>query len=183
MEGRLLSLHSNALSPGSKCGALTDGCRKLLIFDALGGSFRQVKLRSRRADCPACGTQRTLPPPSEFDYEEFTNGSMEESNACALALLSKEHRITPSRMLCPVTAVTCRQSFFVILCGSHGRIQLVHALTNLTAVASLLFSYTISPVVYSSFARVVSVVATMLCLGCQTRARISNRFNTRSESV
>jgi adenylyltransferase/sulfurtransferase len=41
---------------------------RLLLFDALGMTFRELKLR-KNPDCPICGTQRTIT--RLIDYEEF----------------------------------------------------------------------------------------------------------------
>eukprot|EP00192_Tetraselmis_astigmatica_P003976 CAMPEP_0117658236 /NCGR_PEP_ID=MMETSP0804-20121206/5758_1 /TAXON_ID=1074897 /ORGANISM="Tetraselmis astigmatica, Strain CCMP880" /LENGTH=465 /DNA_ID=CAMNT_0005464747 /DNA_START=57 /DNA_END=1454 /DNA_ORIENTATION=- len=72
--------------------------KRLLVFDALQGSFRQVKLRPRKADCPACGEQPSVLPPSNFDYETFTQGALNDSAACGLSLLKPDQRISPGEL-------------------------------------------------------------------------------------
>ena len=41
---------------------------RLLLFDALGMKFRELKLR-KNPDCPVCGTHRTIT--KLIDYEQF----------------------------------------------------------------------------------------------------------------
>jgi adenylyltransferase/sulfurtransferase len=43
---------------------------KMLLFDGLNGSFRSIRVRSRRPDCAACGSTPTVQP-DKFDYEAF----------------------------------------------------------------------------------------------------------------
>ena len=48
---------------------------RLLLFDALGMTFRELKLR-KNPDCPICGTQRTIT--RLIDYEQFCGMRGEE---------------------------------------------------------------------------------------------------------
>lgn len=56
--------------------------KQMLIFDALRGSFRNIKLRSRKPECPVCGQTPTLM--ELIDYEQF----------CGSSAADKEHHIT-----------------------------------------------------------------------------------------
>lgn len=42
----------------------------MLLFNGLSGSFRNIRVRSRRVDCEACGDKPTIHP-DVFDYEAF----------------------------------------------------------------------------------------------------------------
>uniref|UniRef100_A0A8C0CGK5 Rhodanese domain-containing protein n=1 Tax=Balaenoptera musculus TaxID=9771 RepID=A0A8C0CGK5_BALMU len=63
----------------------------LLLFDALGGHFRCIRLRRRRPDCAACGERPTVT--DLQDYESFC-GSSATDNCCPIQLLSPEERIS-----------------------------------------------------------------------------------------
>jgi len=64
---------------------------KLLLFDGLNGSFRNIKLREKKKDCAVCGTNPSIK--ILQDYEQFcgTKASDKERN---LALLNRDQRIT-----------------------------------------------------------------------------------------
>ncbi|XP_040836991.1 adenylyltransferase and sulfurtransferase MOCS3 [Ochotona curzoniae] len=63
----------------------------LLLFDALGGHFRCIRLRRRRPDCAACGERPTVT--ALQDYEAFCGASA--TDRCrSLQLLSPEERIS-----------------------------------------------------------------------------------------
>jgi adenylyltransferase/sulfurtransferase len=51
---------------------------RLLLFDALGMKFRELKLK-KNPDCPLCGTNRTVT--KLIDYEEFCGIRGEEAPA------------------------------------------------------------------------------------------------------
>lgn len=63
----------------------------LLLFDALGGQFRCIRLRSRRPDCAACGERPTVA--ALQDYEAFC-GSSATDKCRSLRLLSPEERVS-----------------------------------------------------------------------------------------
>ncbi|XP_058893922.1 adenylyltransferase and sulfurtransferase MOCS3 [Kogia breviceps] len=63
----------------------------LLLFDALGGHFRSIRLRRRRADCAACGERPTVT--DLQDYESFC-GSAATDKCRSLQLLSPDERIS-----------------------------------------------------------------------------------------
>ncbi|KAG8200880.1 hypothetical protein JTE90_015784 [Oedothorax gibbosus] len=67
--------------------------KKLLLLDGLGGRFREIKLRSRVADCNVCGQNPTIT--ELIDYEEFCNLPATDSNA-NVSLLSESDRISCS---------------------------------------------------------------------------------------
>ncbi|XP_032111890.1 adenylyltransferase and sulfurtransferase MOCS3 [Sapajus apella] len=63
----------------------------LLLFDALRGHFRCIRLRSRRLDCAACGERPTVT--DLLDYEAFC-GSSATDKCLSLQLLSPEERVS-----------------------------------------------------------------------------------------
>nr|XP_028684343.1 adenylyltransferase and sulfurtransferase MOCS3 [Macaca mulatta] len=63
----------------------------LLLFDALRGHFRCIRLRSRRLDCAVCGERPTVT--DLLDYEAFC-GSSATDKCRSLQLLSPEERIS-----------------------------------------------------------------------------------------
>uniref|UniRef100_A0A8J8XTG3 Adenylyltransferase and sulfurtransferase MOCS3 n=1 Tax=Callithrix jacchus TaxID=9483 RepID=A0A8J8XTG3_CALJA len=63
----------------------------LLLFDALRGHFRCIRLRSRRLDCAACGERPTVT--DLMDYEAFC-GSSATDKCLSLQLLSPEERVS-----------------------------------------------------------------------------------------
>ncbi|XP_072489654.1 adenylyltransferase and sulfurtransferase MOCS3 [Notamacropus eugenii] len=63
----------------------------LLLFDALGGQFRSIRLRGRRSDCVVCGDQPTVI--RLQDYEAFC-GSSATDKCRRLQLLSQEERVS-----------------------------------------------------------------------------------------
>ncbi|XP_005866249.1 PREDICTED: adenylyltransferase and sulfurtransferase MOCS3 [Myotis brandtii] len=65
----------------------------LLLFDALGGHFRCIRLRSRRPNCAACGERPTVT--DLQDYEAFC-GSSATDKCRSLQLLSPEERVSVS---------------------------------------------------------------------------------------
>ncbi|KAF6088646.1 molybdenum cofactor synthesis 3 [Phyllostomus discolor] len=64
---------------------------QLMLFDALRGRFRCIRLRSRRPDCAACGEQPTVT--DLQDYEAFC-GSSATDKCRSLQLLSPEERVS-----------------------------------------------------------------------------------------
>ncbi|NXK98906.1 MOCS3 sulfurtransferase, partial [Formicarius rufipectus] len=63
----------------------------MLMFDALEGKFRNIKLRPKKPDCPACGDDPTVT--CLQDYEAFCGSSA--TDACrAVRLLPAEDRIS-----------------------------------------------------------------------------------------
>ncbi|XP_020030746.2 adenylyltransferase and sulfurtransferase MOCS3 [Castor canadensis] len=63
----------------------------LLLFDALGGLFRCIRLRGRRLDCAACGERPTVT--DLQDYEDFC-GSSATDKCRSLQLLKPEERVS-----------------------------------------------------------------------------------------
>ncbi|XP_007533155.1 adenylyltransferase and sulfurtransferase MOCS3 [Erinaceus europaeus] len=63
----------------------------LLLFDALKGHFRSIRLRGRRPDCAACGETPTVK--HLLDYEAFC-GSSATDKCRSLQLLSPEERVS-----------------------------------------------------------------------------------------
>ncbi|XP_065176626.1 adenylyltransferase and sulfurtransferase MOCS3-like isoform X2 [Sycon ciliatum] len=65
--------------------------QKLLLFDALGGFFRTVRLRGRKENCAVCGNSPTIT--TLIDYEQFCGASPSDKSK-SLSLLGDEDRIT-----------------------------------------------------------------------------------------
>ncbi|XP_053102702.1 adenylyltransferase and sulfurtransferase MOCS3 [Hemicordylus capensis] len=65
--------------------------RSMLLFDALDGSFRRIKLRPRDPDCALCGDHPTLT--ALQDYEAFC-GSSATDKCRTLHLLHSDERIS-----------------------------------------------------------------------------------------
>ncbi|OXB62017.1 hypothetical protein ASZ78_003188 [Callipepla squamata] len=63
----------------------------MLVFDALEGRFRNIKLRPKKSDCAVCGTNPTVT--CLQDYEAFC-GSSATDKCRTLHLLSSEDRIS-----------------------------------------------------------------------------------------
>ncbi|XP_049637294.1 adenylyltransferase and sulfurtransferase MOCS3 [Suncus etruscus] len=64
---------------------------RMLLFDALAGQFRAIRLRGRRADCAACGERPTVT--ALQDYEAFC-GSAATDKCRSLHLLRPEERVS-----------------------------------------------------------------------------------------
>lgn len=62
---------------------------RLLLFDGLRASFRSVRLRGKRADCPICSDTPTIN--ALIDYEQFC-GLRASDKDTRLELLTPEHR-------------------------------------------------------------------------------------------
>lgn len=45
--------------------------QRMIIFDALGMSFRNVKIRGRNPKCVVCGNNPEITDVSKFDYDAF----------------------------------------------------------------------------------------------------------------
>ena len=54
-------------------GLGTSYAQKMLLVEALSGSFRTIKLRPRRKDCPVCGDSPTIK--ELIDYVQFCGAS------------------------------------------------------------------------------------------------------------
>lgn len=63
---------------------------RLLIFDGAHCTFRNIRLRSKRADCDVCSSSPIIT--SLVDYEQFC-GMRASDKDVALSLLSPEHRM------------------------------------------------------------------------------------------
>ena len=77
----------------------TDGQPSLLVYAALGvPPLRSVKLRKRRASCPACGTEegRKVGKIEDVDYVQFCGGARPDWEALGLKTGDGESRITAS---------------------------------------------------------------------------------------
>jgi hypothetical protein len=70
----------------------------LLVYAALGvPPFRSVKLRKRRAACPACGTEgQRMGKIEEIDYVQFCGGPRSDWETLGLNPGEGESRITAS---------------------------------------------------------------------------------------
>jgi len=79
---------------------LHDGQPSLLVYAALGvPPFRSVKLRKRRASCPACGTEegrKEVGKIEDVDYVQFCGGARPDWEALGLKTGDGESRITAS---------------------------------------------------------------------------------------
>ncbi|KAL2944767.1 Adenylyltransferase and sulfurtransferase MOCS3 [Bienertia sinuspersici] len=64
---------------------------RMLIFDALSGRIRVVKIRGQSPQCEACGEKSAFTPEKfrDFDYEKFTQFSLSTLN-----LISEDSRIS-----------------------------------------------------------------------------------------
>jgi len=70
----------------------------LLVYAALGmPPFRSVKLRKRRATCPACGTEgEKVGKIEDIDYVQFCGGARPDWESLGLDPGDSESRITAS---------------------------------------------------------------------------------------
>lgn len=64
---------------------------RLLLFDGLRSSFRNVRLRNKRDDCQICSAQPTIT--KLLDYEQFCGMRATDKDLC-LDLLTSDQRIT-----------------------------------------------------------------------------------------
>lgn len=74
---------------------------KLLLYDALAGSFTTIKLRGKAAGCIACceGGVITRSSIAAYDYESFTGGQRPNDGPPApLAVLTADQRITAQQL-------------------------------------------------------------------------------------
>ena len=67
--------------------------QKLLLFDALDGTFRNIKLRPKKKDCVVCGENPTVT--KLIDYEQFCGAKATDKDK-GIEVLGNEHRITVS---------------------------------------------------------------------------------------
>jgi adenylyltransferase/sulfurtransferase len=65
--------------------------QQLLLFDALCGSFRTIKLRPRQLQCAVCGDNPSIT--ALIDYELFC-GSRADDKDQSVQLLAPEHRVS-----------------------------------------------------------------------------------------
>lgn len=65
---------------------------RMLLFDGLGGQFREVKIRNKKVDCAACGTNPTINR-ELIDYEKFC-GTPACEQARMQNILTLDERIT-----------------------------------------------------------------------------------------
>jgi sulfur-carrier protein adenylyltransferase/sulfurtransferase len=68
---------------------------RLLLFDALGMKFRELKLK-KNPDCPLCGTNRTIT--KLIDYEEFCGIRGEEAPAAVITVPEMTSRELKQRL-------------------------------------------------------------------------------------
>ena len=75
-----------------------DGQPSLLVYAALGvPPFRSIKLRKRRATCPACGTEgEKVRKIEDIDYVQFCGGPKPDWETLGLNPSDAESRITAS---------------------------------------------------------------------------------------
>ena len=66
--------------------------RRMLLFDALAGSLRTVRLRGRDPACGACGEERSIDVAS-FDYAAFTGAPPHDAGPVAVRLVEGEDRV------------------------------------------------------------------------------------------
>ena len=67
--------------------------RRLVLYDALGGALRTVRLRGRDPACPACGDAPSIDP-ATFDYGGFTGGApAHDAGPAGLRLLTDSDRV------------------------------------------------------------------------------------------
>ncbi|KAK3580380.1 hypothetical protein CHS0354_001496 [Potamilus streckersoni] len=64
--------------------------QKMLLFDALDGSFQTIKLRGRQPQCPVCGDNPSIT--KLIDYEQFCGAKATDKDK-VLELLKPEERI------------------------------------------------------------------------------------------
>lgn len=65
--------------------------QKLLLFDALEGMFRTMKLRGRKSDCEVCGEAPTIT--KLIDYEQFCGAAATDKDE-GIKLLEGDQRVT-----------------------------------------------------------------------------------------
>ncbi|KAJ3274437.1 hypothetical protein HDV01_003041 [Terramyces sp. JEL0728] len=65
--------------------------QKMLLFDGISGSFRQIKIRPRNPKCQACGDQPTIT--ELIDYVQFCGAGAHDKTQ-SLNILDDKHRIT-----------------------------------------------------------------------------------------
>jgi adenylyltransferase/sulfurtransferase len=92
---------------------------RLLLFDALGMRFREVKLR-RNAGCPACGEHRTVT--GLIDYNEFCGVRGEEAPGPAVQVPEIEPRELKARLDrgAPVFILDVREPHEYQICNLGG---------------------------------------------------------------
>ncbi|KAJ1550694.1 hypothetical protein HK405_016097 [Cladochytrium tenue] len=68
---------------------------KLLLLDAMTGSFRAVRLRGRQATCAACGDAPTIQPGAlaDFDYVQFCGAAATDKDPPPLDILGPDERV------------------------------------------------------------------------------------------
>ncbi|XP_070578956.1 adenylyltransferase and sulfurtransferase MOCS3-like [Ptychodera flava] len=63
-------------------------CQKLLMFDGIDGTFRTIKLRSKKSTCVVCGHNPTIT--ELIDYEQFCGASATDKTKSLLLLKTSE---------------------------------------------------------------------------------------------
>ena len=69
---------------------------QLLMYDALLGSFRTIKLRPQQPHCAVCGENPSIK--ELIDYELFC-GSRADDKSCNVSILGKDERMSCSEYL------------------------------------------------------------------------------------
>ena len=69
---------------------------QLLMYDALLGSFRTIKLRPQQPQCAVCGENPSIK--ELIDYELFC-GSRADDKSCNVSILGEDERISCSEYL------------------------------------------------------------------------------------
>ncbi|KAJ1567541.1 Molybdenum cofactor synthesis protein 3, partial [Cladochytrium tenue] len=77
------------------CGLEVSYSGKLLLLDAVTGSFRAVRLRGRQATCAACGDAPTIRPGAlaDFDYVQFCGAAATDKDPPPLDILGPDERV------------------------------------------------------------------------------------------
>jgi len=78
--------------------------RRLLLYDALGGNVRTVRLRARDPACPACGDTPSIEPAS-FDYAAFTGAPPHDAGPAGVRLLGAEDRVATPPEVGPAATI------------------------------------------------------------------------------
>jgi len=91
---------------------------RLLLIDALGMKFRELKLR-RNPDCPACGKHRTIT--KLIDYEEFCGiRGQEESTGNDVPAISVEELRKKLEANADIFVLDVREPHEYQICNLHG---------------------------------------------------------------
>lgn len=93
--GSLQAMEAIKILVGAHLGEVMSG--RLLIYDGARCSFRNIKLRARRADCDICSAKATIKNLSQMNYEQFCCMQASDKNM-ALELLTDSQRISVQQL-------------------------------------------------------------------------------------